>query len=698
MGGDATFSGTTYQARVIAYAYVHVLAQMRLGWLGAVDDTPLAVSGEVKGPGDDMRISLESVIRRSKCRPNTGLQVVRTWTKFWIGFGPPPRRPMKRMWCWHLTELQAGPCGYDSRGIWNAFSRDEWTGLGPMRNGLRRRAARHEALAAKVDLPPVQRMQTAQLLHAAGRSAAAVPLGFRAFRDAPGDPQVHRAFIVLTMMSKVPPPTVADVGAETHVRLRNQDGTVREHTIYADPPINPFQGDMDVAAAQLAGLIGHKVGDVIVQNEGTWREQRWKVEAIVPAIQHAVLDAMLHYEDRFPGEPSFVAHFSVGDGTSVKDFAPIIASLHAKKELAKEVFTRYREQTLPLGVVAGVLGSTITDAMSQASIDPAEFGPLLVEWSDREGQHESRAAAVQATEVVLTRSAVHTASTLGLVGRLRDTYTLVAPRSLRDALRREVADAEKLVIEGFKAVASGSTGLTVQDLEPGHPHLKSQLELLRAQVTWLEQSTRIEARPLETIKLPESREQEAREFVGRSSYDAVALTAHRDATMYADDLGLRRFLPKGSPGRSFSSVGLLFALAQRGVLTAEERDGHLLTLVQAHYAFVPPTRELLDLAVRGSAHLPHSIVAEVFALLGGPSMTLAEVAQIAAQVVKLVITRPIQVMAPELAVKLSLEAMARRWPRQLCALALQNAAQSELALLPQGLHIVQRLCSSFRAS
>src|SRR5258707_2746265 len=57
MGGNATFSGTTYQARLIAYVYVHILAQSPLGWLGAAaDDTPLAVSGEVKGPGDDARI------------------------------------------------------------------------------------------------------------------------------------------------------------------------------------------------------------------------------------------------------------------------------------------------------------------------------------------------------------------------------------------------------------------------------------------------------------------------------------------------------------------------------------------------------------------------------------------------------------------------------------------------------------------
>ena len=56
MSGNATFSGTTYQANVIAYIAVHVLTETKLRWLLVPDDTPTAVSGEVKGPGDDARI------------------------------------------------------------------------------------------------------------------------------------------------------------------------------------------------------------------------------------------------------------------------------------------------------------------------------------------------------------------------------------------------------------------------------------------------------------------------------------------------------------------------------------------------------------------------------------------------------------------------------------------------------------------
>ena len=52
MSGSGTFAGTSFQAQVIAYAYVHILGQRRLLWIPATDDTPLSVDGETGGPGD----------------------------------------------------------------------------------------------------------------------------------------------------------------------------------------------------------------------------------------------------------------------------------------------------------------------------------------------------------------------------------------------------------------------------------------------------------------------------------------------------------------------------------------------------------------------------------------------------------------------------------------------------------------------
>ena len=59
MGGRATFSGTRHQSGVIALIAVHILARRPLHWLGLKLDTPIAVSGETGGVGDDARVELE---------------------------------------------------------------------------------------------------------------------------------------------------------------------------------------------------------------------------------------------------------------------------------------------------------------------------------------------------------------------------------------------------------------------------------------------------------------------------------------------------------------------------------------------------------------------------------------------------------------------------------------------------------------
>ena len=73
MGGKATFSGTTYQAGVIALAYVHMLAMESLGWFGDIKDVPLSVAGETDGPGDDVRLNFGSLDGVAEVQAKAGL-------------------------------------------------------------------------------------------------------------------------------------------------------------------------------------------------------------------------------------------------------------------------------------------------------------------------------------------------------------------------------------------------------------------------------------------------------------------------------------------------------------------------------------------------------------------------------------------------------------------------------------------------
>ncbi len=73
MSGSGMMLGAAYQAGVIAWLYVHVLREQRLHWFELADDRPLAVAGEVSGPGDDVRIEFPAGVPSIEVQAKHGL-------------------------------------------------------------------------------------------------------------------------------------------------------------------------------------------------------------------------------------------------------------------------------------------------------------------------------------------------------------------------------------------------------------------------------------------------------------------------------------------------------------------------------------------------------------------------------------------------------------------------------------------------
>ena len=549
------------------------------------------------------------------------------------------------------------------------------------------------ALIAQVaTLDPPRKINLAHLLKEVGRRDEAITIGFSAYRAAPQDAAMHRAFGNLLILDPQPIRHPGMVTADTYVKLRRDDGEEREYVIYAEPPIDPRSHEMLLTQAESAGYVGKRVGDVIVQHADTWEEQRWTVEEILPAVVYVFRDIMAEYEKRFEGEPFFVKVFKMSDEPSVKDFAPLVSQLHARKTRAETVFKIYRESVLPLGFAAGMLGVGVAEAMGGAMTE--ELGPLAVEWFDSEGHDASRAVARTATDVVLTRSALETLVDLDLLDSVRAQFRLIAPHSLLVVLERELLDAEEKCASGKRMLWSGDTGLRADEIPADDPSLRAAVERARRLVEWVRSNVRAEFRPLETIHAPESEQEQARQTIGSDSMDAVTLTQHLDIAMLADDLGLRRFVPQGGRGHTFCTVSLLYALAERGAMTAAERDELLLRLVQRRYTLILPTRSLLTAALHPSESSA-ALAREAFALLGGPALDLPATATIAAEVLRDVALAPLQTAGMVQVVTLVLDGMSQRWPPKMCGYALTNAAASQLELLPTQMKEVREAITAY---
>lgn len=552
-----------------------------------------------------------------------------------------------------------------------------------------------DAALASETITAEERMQLAELLRELGRGPEAVKQAFRAFRDARDDPRMHRALAGMVFASRIdiPPPGMA--GPDTHVRLSGEHGEMRRHTILTDPPYHPGQNEISVEDAQSLGLMGKQQGDTVAEHEGTWQEKRWKVEEVIPAVVFYARDAIANYEQRFPGEPFFATAVHIGDGSKPGDYARVIQALGERRSQVDATLALLREQIVPLGMVVRVLGGSIAELMDTLILAPEQSAPLWTEWDDESLQTWSTEQARQATEVVITRSALKTLFDHDLGTVVRSGYEVIAPASLVEELRSEIREGRDQVDHGHSTMLSGEIGIRIDEIPAGDPRLTARLAALESILEWLTQNVRVEPRPLEWIKLEDSSPTGLRLTIGKSSYDALVLAQHRDATIYADDLGLRRLALIADRPRSFSSLTMLPVLAERGLIDASARDQLLVALAVRNYVAVRPSSGLLLAALHRTPPLTAGELSRVFASLWRPGVSPAFSAVTIGLVCRAVATEPVRIVSAARVAELALEAVGDRIPRPLAARLIERAASETLRLLPSDLEAVQRVCAAF---
>jgi len=543
------------------------------------------------------------------------------------------------------------------------------------------------------ELSPEEQMYAAQVLLKVHQEARALVLAIEAVRAEPDNGKLHRALIVLSLHAdSVVPPEPNAVAADTHVVLTADDGQTLSYTIFSTPPVASARNEFLVGDPAIRELLGLTRGSVYKRYAGAWNEKRYTVTEITAASLFLVQDAMSHYEERFPGDP-FMFMVSIGDEDSPSALAPILASLHQRRSHAETVIATATEKVLPLGLVAGVLGSSIPTVMDAVATDTRPHIPLWTEWSDAEGHELSfNAALALATgeaEGVLTASMLHHLELTGLLEAVR-SLRLVAPTSLVLEFDELIGDRRGGFGRSTGVLAATDTGLLVyEDTTVTRDAELSRLERLR---NWITVNARILVRPLEALVTSGTEEAELRELIGHASYDAVQLARTLPAVLVADDLGLRKMA--GTHIKSTSSAVLANAMVSQGRLDSAARDGLYSTLLTRRAASLPmTTRLLVTLLTRPDVSREVGNRAVEAAVVSARDVSAA--ALLAAGVIKGVATAPVQVSnVPDVTARL-LDALAKRWPRTVAGVSLARAAGIELRLLPQHMERVAQMCADF---
>lgn len=419
----------------------------------------------------------------------------------------------------------------------------------------------------------------------------------------------------------------------------------------------------------------------------------WVIEEILTAAHHGVQEAYSGYEKNFPGR-TFLKSFPAPTEESVSEWAPLIRTVSNNAKRENELVRMYWKNGFPLGFMAWALGESIPAVMGRLTAC-TDIPGLLVEFPAPDAQRAAAELAKASSQLVLTRSALANAESLGFLDALGDRFVLMAPRSLLVSLETEAREAATLAANGRMGFGQGETGLTAYSLEAGHPDLVSHRDRMAELVRWVKEKVRFEPRPLTWLEpRSDSESPTLRDKIGAESWDALELAHHRSRPLYADDLGLRRLDLRNKVVHSFSTATLLLALAEEGKIDSERLGAHLHTLILARQLYVPASVPLLLSALSRVSEIGHSGVATVFGVLASLP-TLGEAATMAAKTFRAMVTSPVQILTLRQVVRVALDAMRPGWAVPVIAQEVRREAAAEFRLLPRELREIDRVCGEF---
>jgi tetratricopeptide (TPR) repeat protein len=563
-----------------------------------------------------------------------------------------------------------------------------------LRSGKEERAAETlVSLEVREDLDPQGMVTLAQLLVEVGRSTRALTLAYRALREYPDDPRLHVACVGVFFRAEGVPANLfvrEVVVADTWVKLCAENGEEVEYLILSEGPVDVWRNEMLASDKRAQPFLGLRVDDTVTLRHGAANEQKFRVVELKSALLHTFHDALLGYQDRFPGRSEMQA-LHVGEGESFDPWPFYRAVLHGNQSTI-ELLDLYRDKRFPIGALADIASQTVRRTYLQLLYDSGI--PVYVEEPVQERLEESRTEARKET-VVLTATGLTTMQLLGRLDLLPRMFARrLAPQSLLDELNKEIAEWEAARDHGgYKTVGvQGDHTFAFTDITPENiDHVVRQVTELRDTVCAIAEIT---PRPLVAR---DDHQDEARALLGANSYDAYML-AGASAGLHTDDWGLRWVSRYERHVVGFSTYALLCVARERGILEDEEFFRDVTCLIGFGQTFIPIDVDLLYRAFAERAYHVDAVMLRLFDILADPAVVVESAIDVAAGFIRELARSPLGKGALGIVTTIILDRLSTGRDIRAVVRGFLVGVKHALRLLPREYEIVRERVSGFVAA
>ena len=514
-----------------------------------------------------------------------------------------------------------------------------------------------------------------------GHDEVAAEFAFLAYRRSPLDLLVVQSLIRRIIPTGRPAADPVVLAANTSATLVEAvTGAERSVVILDRSDVDPLRDEVHISDRLATALLGKRAGDEITLGAESAFPHNYRIKEVLPAWVPALRDAMLHSEERFP-EQSPVRSIPIGSEVSIAAIARIAQVTSDRAKFIDSLMEGYGRGELPLSLVAEASGIGLPELFDELT-DPRSKRPEYTVEGIGSEYLDAIAAVRDCTALVLTLDALVGADALGLLSVLENSkLNLFAPYSLRGHLISLRDEAAVNAQEGSDILSTDDAG-ALRMINFGPEYFLPRHSRYERLLLWVNAHIELRGRPLAALEREGELEIKLRTAVGETPTDAIEIASESGAVLYTDDLRMRRAALGEGRCRGCSSITLAEALADRGLIQAEQRYRTRLTLIERRWVAVPVDAVTIHAAIQARHTLGETIVRSALARCAVPHVSLDTAATIVAQASRLLALESVQGMTAVDLTMRAVQVFSSRWPRRNIVSALGAQLDRTLALLP----------------
>ncbi len=373
------------------------------------------------------------------------------------------------------------------------------------------------------------------------------------------------------------------VGIDTAVAVE-EDGSKKRWYVIEENPENDKDAlsPTDVFAKR---LIGKKVNDEIVQDEGKPSETRLKITEIKSKYVHALHETMEMFPHLFSEEesPAF-KRFTVKTNPEAKEetkeqLMQIVETMSGRDEHVLRVQKLYEEGKLTIGTFSNLIGRDPMTVWGGLVNNP-RIGIRCCSGTIEERQIAFK--IVRDNDVVaVDLTAFLTLGSMNRLDFLKEYFKkILVSQSTIDALTQGIAEKGGLSSKGFMSVWKEDGKYYRQEISA--EDIQKQVAFLQKIKDWI--STNCEIAPMtEILKFPKEERERLYETIGESFVDTMMIAKEYGCPLYSDDHGTRAIAQGDFSVKGFWTQALVIIGAEKKLITPEELEKINVSLCGLHY-------------------------------------------------------------------------------------------------------------------